>query len=131
MSDIEYKIEHPGITVADLEKAIKFYTENFGFKEMSRKDKPDLELKLASLQLEDSYLELIQLYQPKIRIDLRKNPSIKELLQTSTSHIALSVNNLDIAYQSLNENNVQLRDFNEKFFFCFDPDGFLIEIRQK
>ena len=34
--NLEYKFEHPGITVADLEKAIKFYTENFGFKEVIR-----------------------------------------------------------------------------------------------
>jgi catechol 2,3-dioxygenase-like lactoylglutathione lyase family enzyme len=131
MQNLEYNIAHFGIKVSNLENSIDFYKNNFGFEEIKKSDKPDLELKLASLQLEGSYLELIQPYYPKMRVVFRSGLSVKELLQKSTSHIALNVNDLSSAYKKLKENNAELTEFNEKFFFCLDPDGFLIEIRQR
>ena len=133
MLGIEYKLAHIGITVSNLEDSIDFYRKNFGFKEISRKDKPELSLKLVSLQLGESYLELIEPYFiTKIKFVGEKKESLSELLKKSESHLALSTNKIHSAYLKLKENKVDiLTDFDEKFFFCKDPDGFLIEVKQR
>ena len=129
----KYSIEHPGITVSNLENSISFYKNNFGFEEIKRADKPDLEVKLATLELNGSSLELLQPYKTRIEIDLRKKDSLKEILQKiPLFHLAIKVDNLNSVYKKLKENNVELiTEFNEKFFFCKDLDGYLIEVRQK
>lgn len=129
----KYSIEHPGITVSNLEKSIEFYKNNFGFEEVKRADDPDLELKSATLELNNSPLKLSQPYKPRIEINLRKKDSLKEILQKiPLFHLAIKVNDLNSFYKKLKENNVELvAEFNEKFFFCKDLDGYLIEIRQK
>jgi len=126
-----YSFNHTGITVSDIEHSIAFYKDNFGFEELIKKDKPQLELKLASLKLNSSYLELIQPYKTEIKPKIKKNQSLKDLLKNSTSHIAFSIDDLHLAYKALEQNNISLTEFNEKFFFCQDPDGFLIEVRKK
>lgn len=141
---MEYSVEHFGITVSNLKNSIDFYRNNFNFKEVRRTDKPKLELKLATLQLKNSYLELIQPYKTKITSKNEKyeiengklkpkkdSNSLINMLQKSTNHIAIAVNEIHAIYLKLKSNNVELTDFNEKFFFCQDPDGFLIEVRQR
>lgn len=130
---MEYSIAHLGLTVSNLENSISFYKNNFGFEEIKRADKPDLELKSVLLKLKDSRLELLQPDKPRIKIDLRKKDSLREILQKiPLSHLTIKVNDLNSFYKKLKENNVELvTEFNEKYFFCKDLDGYLIEARQK
>lgn len=133
MGSSEYQIEHAGIRVANLEKAIEFYKKNFGFQEIKRSDKPDLQIKLAMLQLRDSYLELIQPYHQELELIIAdsEKKSLTTILEESKSHLAISAYKLHSAYLQLKENSVELVTLiNDKFFFCRDPDGHLIEVRQ-
>ena len=43
----ENRIEHVGLTVSDLDRAVDWYRTNFGFEETRRFDKPELEIKGA------------------------------------------------------------------------------------
>ena len=57
------------------------------------------------------------------------------LVEKTNSHIAFNVHSLADAYNQLIENNVKFAaEFNpseSKNLFCYDPDGFLIELKQK
>ena len=130
MQKVKYEFAHSGITVYNLETSIEFYTKNFGFEEIKKDDKPGLELKLAILQLNNSQLELIQHYKPKINpmMSEHEKSSLTTLLQKS--HIALITNDLPRAYNELKNKGIEVRVF-EKIFFCFDPDEFPTEIKQK
>ncbi len=141
--NIECKIEHFGITVTNLENSIKFYGNNFGFEKIRVADKPDLKLKLATLQLGNSYLELLQPYKSekqktkkeKQNINQIKEKDLPNLLQKTPSHIAIGVNNIIEIYNKLMENKVEFASYfnfmKSKSFFCYDPDNFLIEVRQR
>jgi catechol 2,3-dioxygenase-like lactoylglutathione lyase family enzyme len=129
MSD--YRLDHFGITVSDIEKSISFYEDNFGFKKIKEVDKPGLKLRLATLQLESSILELIEPYQVSpTTIDSKVN-SLVDLLKQSKSHIAISTDKLSFAYSKLKENSIEIVEPSEKSFFCKDPDENLIEIRSR
>jgi len=133
--NIECKLGHLGIRVTSLENSIKFYETNFGFQKIRESDKPDLRLRLATLQLEDSFLELLQPYTPTIKKLAIREEKLPDILEKTNSHIAFNVHSLADAYNQLIENNVKFAaEFNpseSKNLFCYDPDGFLIELKQK
>ncbi len=54
------KIDHIGLVVKDMEKAVKSYTEMFGFKVLEKHEGHDGELILAMLALGDIKLEIFQ-----------------------------------------------------------------------
>ena len=129
---MEYKVDHFSRTVSSLEQSVNFYKKNFGFQEIKRAGKPNLKINLAKLQLGGSYLELIEPYdkqETKKYLSLEK--ILAEELQDSSHHLAISVDKLHPSYLQLKENNVEvITSINEGFFFCKDPDGYLIEVKQ-
>lgn len=136
--NINYRLDHFGIRVNNLEISTNFYKKNFGFQKIRESDKPNLQLKLATLQLEDSYLELLQPYttnQTKTESPQTRKESLSKILERTSSHIAISVDNLADMHTQLTKNNVELAaPFNfpeSRNIFCYDPDGFLIEIKQR
>ena len=128
----DYNFEHTGIIISNLERSISFYMNNFGFKETRKVDRPELELKLANIQLGDFVLELIELYESKEKTE---KPSmrepIKKLIKNSPSHIAISTDKTHTTYSKLQENNIPLTPFDENLFFCCDPDNYLIEVKKR
>jgi methylmalonyl-CoA/ethylmalonyl-CoA epimerase len=58
------KIDHIGLVVKDMEKAVKFYTEIFGFKVLEKNEGRDGELILAMLAIGDIKLEIFQPIKP-------------------------------------------------------------------
>lgn len=119
---MNYRLEHIGITVANLESAIESY-KALGFQEIKRADKPDLKLELATMQLGDFRLELIKPYESPLETELHK---------VGTKHIAFSVNDLTKAYDELKNNATFIKEFLERGkYFCRFPDGVLIEIIQR
>ena len=128
---MNYKEDHTGIIISNLTRSVKWYVNYFGFKEIKRFDKPELEIKGATLQLNSYFLELIE---PRIKQnrDNKEEPLEKLLQKVNTSHIALSTDNIQKSYLNLEENKVKMvtKIIENKFFFIKDPDGVLIEIRK-
>ncbi|MEK6859686.1 MAG: VOC family protein [Nanoarchaeota archaeon] len=147
---MEYKFEHTGITVNDIDRTIDWYRTNFGFEIVAPPTKkPKLELTLAKMRLGDFHLEIIQPYTPYLLLksdDSEKGSSAErdcsaerdglvELLSKSgANHIALSVDDVNQAYERLQQNKVPMVTegvVDSKYFFCQDLDGVLIEVRQR
>lgn len=128
-------IEHFGMTVSNIENTIEWYKQNFGFEEEKRFDKPGLELKGAVIKLGNTSIELLQPYKPARKQDffIGKEVLPKDVLNnTGLAHFALSVKDINVLHKRLKEDNTRiLTEIAEsKYFFCTDPDGILLEIRQ-
>ena len=129
----EAKFEHIGITVRDIEKTVKWYKDIFGFEEIRKFDKPDLELKGAVIKLGDFSIELLQPYKVGEKFYAENGLLLKNLLhKIALTHLALSVSDINSTYKKLKESSIafitEIVDL--KYFFCKDPDGFLIEVKQ-
>jgi len=128
----KYQLEHVGVTVTDIDKAIDWYKTNLGFEVTRRFDKPDLKLQGATMTLGDDYLELLQPYTPEPK---KESPGslVSSLHKIGVNHLALNVDNISIAYSRLKANNVEfVGELTEgRYFFCRDPNGVLIEVRQR
>ena len=136
------QFRHAGIVVTDLERALRFYRDELGFviKKQMDESGPCLEkiLALPAVRVttvkmtapDGGMIELLKFHShPETRNELpRAN-------QIGTSHIALTVKNLDQAYARLTSIGIQFNappqrspDGMVKVTFCRDPDGTLIEL---
>ena len=125
------KFVHTGISVTDLERSIAWYKDIFGFEEVKRFEKPDLEIKGAALKRGDCVLEILEPYKPQTISNSEK--TIAGVLQKiGANHFAISVEDVQSFYSELKSKNVDLVSEikGNKFFFCRDPDGTVIEVRQ-
>lgn len=128
----ENRIEHVGLTVSDLDRAVDWYRTNFGFEETRRFDKPELEIKGATIQLGNDCLELLQPYTSVS--ETKRRGSLATLLKRSgVNHIALSVDDIAHIYGRLQASRVEFVTelLDARYFFCKDPSGALIEVRQR
>jgi catechol 2,3-dioxygenase-like lactoylglutathione lyase family enzyme len=129
---MKYEPDHTGIIVSDVYKSSQWYINNLGFKEIKKFYKEQLRIKGATLQLNDFYLELIE---PTTKHYPKKNfsPLDRLLEKIGTSHIAFSTEDVNLAYNNLKEDKVEMVTalIENRFFFCRDPDQNLLEIRQK
>lgn len=132
---LDYKIEHFGISVNNLEETAKWYKKNFGFEEDKRIDKPDLELTGILMKLGDVSFEILKPYSgiKQIKSNRAWEDNLLQKLENGESHLALNVNDVELAYNQLRQNNVEfVTEIQEsRYFFCKDLNGFLIEIRQR
>jgi len=137
-----------GLTVADMDRSLKFYTSVLGFTkktdvEVSGREYELLSgvfgvrLRIASLQLGDESIELTEYLAPKgqpFPSDMRPNDA-------SFQHIAIIVSDMDRAYARLREFRVEhastgpqrLPDWNPsasgiRAFYFRDPDRHFLEI---
>ena len=133
----DYQIEHPGITVTNLDRSIEWYKTNFGFEEIRRFSKSYFGIIGATIKLGNSFFEILQPYstlseQPSsIK---RKKVTLETLLQKiGANHIALNIDDIESSYNILKENNVEFVTelLDSKYFFCTDPDDILTEVRQR
>lgn len=141
-------LDSVGMTVADLDRAVAFYTGVLGFEQVSEvevggADYEHLEgvfglrLRVARLRLGDEHIELMEFLAPQgrpIPVDARSN-------DLSFQHVAIIVRDMDEAYAVLRRNKVQhassdpqrLPDWNPnaggiKAFYFKDPDNHPLEI---
>ncbi len=143
------RVAHIGLTVKDIDRSLKFYTEILGFHpagelEMQGKETDKLfkmkncKIRVAYLKVKEelSYptIELIQFLNHDIEI--REN----KLTSTSISELCFEVEDIDGIYQKLLNNRVeclsepQTFDFLEygfsksKAIYFKDPDGIILEL---
>jgi len=137
-------IRHVGIVVTNLNKALHFYRDLLGLKVtnkmVERGDYIDKisglkNVKVTTIKMAAEYGNLIELLyfhsHPKESIDK------KEICEIGVSHIAFTVENLDVEYERLLKAGVQFNvppqispNGYAKVTFCKDPDGSLIELVQ-
>lgn len=144
MSNIKYV----GMTVANMEQSVKFYTEVLSFKktkdiEVWGEDWEKLQgvfglrMRIVQMQLGDEIISLMAYLTPEgkpIPVDSRSNDRWFQ-------HIAIVVKDIEKAYQHLRQYQVrqtstspqQLPDWNEKLggvkaFYFKDPDGHNLEL---
>jgi catechol 2,3-dioxygenase-like lactoylglutathione lyase family enzyme len=143
-------VDAVGMTVADMERSLAFYTKVLSFEPVSDVEVTGdayerlqgvfgLRLRVVRLQLGDESIVLSEYLAPKGRpapIDARSNDRWFQ-------HIAIIVNDIDRAYQWLRRHQVEhvspgpqrLPDWNPnaggiKAFYFKDPDGHALEILQ-
>jgi glyoxylase I family protein len=111
---------HAAMLVADLDRAIEFYTNVLGLQRVDR----DLKYPGAWYQIGDFQIHLIEDsdYRASDRIDLHTS--------TRNPHIALGVRDLDTAKQQLLAANciVKMSNSGRAALFTQDPDGNPIEL---
>jgi catechol 2,3-dioxygenase-like lactoylglutathione lyase family enzyme len=141
-------VDSVGITVSDMDKAIKFYTEVLSFQKVSDNEVLGSEyerlqgifgvrLRVVKMRLGDEFLELTEYLTPKgrpIPVESRSNDRWFQ-------HIAIAVSDMDRAYEILRKYKVQyastapqrIPDSNKaaagiRAFYFKDPDGHNLEI---
>ena len=122
---------HAGISVADRERAIAWYEKYFGCSVVKRFEKPDLEIRGAVLQLGTATLELLEVRRP--HHTLRSNGSlVEELRNIGVNHLAIGVADCTAWFERLRKEGAELITplLGGTMFFCKDPDGTLLEIKQ-
>jgi len=146
--DAVVAVESVGMTVADMDKAIDFYTNVLSFKKISDVEVFGAEyeqlqglfgvrLRIVKMQLGNEIIELTEYLTPKgrpIPIDSRSNDRWFQ-------HIAIVVRDMDQAYQHLRKYKVQhastapqrIPETNKaaagiRAFYFKDPDGHNLEI---
>jgi len=129
---MQTEVAHIGISVVNLDEAVNWYEDNFGAQEVKGTYKEDLGLTIALLELGNLHLELLQPDRPEQTTSIKG--TLKELLQrVGDSHIALSVSDVKGVYEKLRSNGAEMVTelIEERLFFCRDPNGVLIEVKQK
>jgi lactoylglutathione lyase len=138
---------HMGMTVADLERSLAFYTQLLGFRVVATwtRDEqyirdllgyPDLTLRAAVLEIpgSDELLELVQ-YD-----DVARSPVVATHADPGTCHLSLLVTELDELVEDLRAAGVELvappvtptvgPNRGGRAVYLIDPDGIRVELTQ-
>jgi methylmalonyl-CoA/ethylmalonyl-CoA epimerase len=103
-------IDHIGVVVEDIDKAIKFYTTTLGMKLVHREDLLDRGIKVAFLTGTNGETA-IELLEPINHEDM--NNTVAKFLKTKgpgLHHLAVKVENIEKSLKELESNGLQLVD---------------------
>ena len=133
-------VDSIGLTVADLDRAVDFYTKVLTFEKTSENESTGAfgaRIRQARLKLGDEQIELVEFASPRGRTAPEDSRSNDRWFQ----HIAIIVRDMDAAYASLRSFNVRhvstapqkLPEWNKnaggiKAFYFQDPDGHPLEV---
>jgi methylmalonyl-CoA/ethylmalonyl-CoA epimerase len=99
------KIDHIGIAVKNLDEALKLYTEVLGLKVEALETLEDQKVKTAIIKLGESKIELLESTSPQGPV-----AAYIEKRGEGIHHLALTVDNIDLALKDLKDKNVPLID---------------------
>jgi len=136
------QFRHAGICVTDLKASLAFYRDLLGFEIQKQMEESGITLDRI-LDLKDvrvttvkmtapggGMIELLQFHSHPEKVTTLSRPS-----NIGTTHIALTVKDMDETYKKLIENGIRFNsppqlsaDGRVKVTFCRDPDGTLIEL---
>lgn len=124
------KIHHFGIKVDNIDKSIKFYTEQLGFKiKTPKKTSDDGVYTFSNLDLNGAELEIVQVNE--------KNKKIKKKEISYFPHFGLESYDLEKDLETLKKRGVKIFEGpivipnDVKMFSILDPDNYRIDIGQK
>lgn len=120
-------LHHAAISVKNLENSVEFYSRTFGFKQVQRFERKDLNGKASFLQLGDTFIEIWEV--ENVEDSKEKD---KHLNVTGIRHIALAVKDINNIYRKLKfTTNITkpIKGASGKMLsFLTDPDGISIEL---
>ncbi|MGD0489720.1 MAG: VOC family protein [Syntrophorhabdales bacterium] len=124
-------MEHFGISVLDIQRSVRWYQDIFGFQVVKEFEKPELQIKGAVMKRGDLSLEILQPYSPK-ELPAEDSSLVALLQRIGANHFAISAEDVKSLYNELKSQKAELVTelIEQRFFFCKDPDGTLIEIKQ-
>jgi methylmalonyl-CoA/ethylmalonyl-CoA epimerase len=99
------KIDHIGIAVRNLDEALKLYTEVLGLKVDTLEIVEDQKVKTAILRVGESKIELLESTSPEGTV-----AAFIEKRGEGIHHLALGVDNLEIALKEVKARNIPLID---------------------
>jgi len=143
MSGRVVAVRHAGVSVRDLEKSLAFYRDGLGLTVRLQADEsgPFLEeilgfpgVRVTTVKLGadqgQALVELLRYDEP-----LPASAPCREVYDFGSSHLALTVTDLDGLYHRLTEAGIVFRspprlspDGRAKVAFCADPDGTPVEL---
>jgi lactoylglutathione lyase len=125
------QVQHIGISVVDLDRSVRWYTDFFGFTETKRFRKDDFEIEGAALQLGAMSLEILAPFHPEISA-MPPASLVSHLRKVGTNHIAIGVSDISGCYERMSASGCSLMTglIDGRFFFCADPDGTVLEVRK-
>ena len=142
------KVHHLGLTVADIERSIRFYRDLLGLRLMARRQAdaayvgeqtgyPGLRLEVASFLTTPESDQLLQLAQ---YITHAGEPADQASNRPGNTHLCLQVDDIHAAYRDLSSQGVRFKTEpvvitagpHQGGFgaYLFDPDGYTIELHQ-
>jgi catechol 2,3-dioxygenase-like lactoylglutathione lyase family enzyme len=124
-------MEHFGISVVDIHRSVRWYQGIFGFKVVKQFEKPELQIKGVVMKRGDLSLEILQPYSPK-ELPAEDDSLVALLQRIGANHFAISAEDVKSLYNELKSQKAELVTelIEQRFFFCKDPDGTLIEVTQ-
>jgi methylmalonyl-CoA/ethylmalonyl-CoA epimerase len=131
------KTLHLGISVANLEASLKWYTETLGFEVSKRLDLPEIQFRVAVIEFQGFGVELIEVAGSGRNPFAWQEPGPQHRLQGYV-HFAFQVDDLDATEKALKERGVRfacpptrLEGLGIRYFHIFDNDGNLIEFGER
>jgi catechol 2,3-dioxygenase-like lactoylglutathione lyase family enzyme len=132
---VEFSIDHAAISVADLDISMRFYMEILGFTCERIIGIPDGKGRIALLKKADFTIEMFQFNDVRLPLDSERIV-INDLSKIGVKHIALRVNDIQVAAEYLKKYGVEF--INEPVkgargfyrFFIKDPDGMPVELTE-
>ena len=127
----DFSYLHTMLRVGDLERSIRFYTENLGMKELRRADVPDGKYTLAFLGYGDEQSNTV--------LELTYNYGVEHYEPgTAFGHLALGVSDIHATCEKLRSAGAKIsREPGPVKFgttviaFIEDPDGYKIELIER
>lgn len=131
MNAANNQLQHVGISVADLDRSVRWYSDFFGFTETKRFRKDEFEVTAAVLQLGPVTLEILSPFRPEIPAP-RPGSLVSHLRKIGANHLAIGVSDVTGCYERMSKAGCSLITelIDGRFFFCADPDGTVLEIRR-
>lgn len=139
------QIRHTGLVVADLEGALCFWRDLLGFRVEKQMDESGLHID-AMMGLKDVRVTTVKMTAPEggmiELLHFQSHPDIPLWLgkpySTGFTHVALTVDNLDDAYEKLSKAGAVFHappqyspDGAVKVIYCKGPDGVLLELVER
>jgi len=142
-------VHHLGLTVADLERSIRFYRDVLGLTLVGRRlgdadyvgqqiGQPGLRLDVASFRLAPDSELLLQMAQ---YLNFGGSPSDQATNRPGNSHLCLVVDDIHVAYRDLQAKGVKFKTPPVAItagphqggwgVYLFDPDGYTLELHQR
>ena len=134
-------IRHTGIVVANLEASLHFYRDLLGFQVAKQMEEAGdyidnisslRNVKVTTVKLTSPTMQMIELLKYHSHLAEQRERQICEI---GISHIAFTVDDLDIEYKRLKGKGIQFNsppqlspDGYAKVTFCRSPEGTLIEL---
>lgn len=124
---------HTGISVLNMDDALRWYEENLDFDLIDDSYVPPLKARICFIQNGGYQIELFQYDDPKPLPEVRRTPN-SDLQTVGTKHVAFEVDNMAEMKERLLENDVDIAHEvmmeGNNVMFIRDNSGVLIELIQ-